>query len=122
MNLTKLADDLDVLDVSQLSDFDRIRRIRTTLNEFLNTQLIKEISKEPEVRPPLTQTNLLKKNPNFKKVVELWNFLDSYKRKGFEVVIQRQNDRYCSAGCLLCDGIPAFYDVYCYKPGTSFNP
>nr|WP_296062575.1 hypothetical protein [uncultured Ruminococcus sp.] len=83
-----LADDLDVLDVTQLSDFDRIRKIRTTLNEFLNTQLMKEIANEPEVHPPLTQTNLLKKNPNFKKAVELWNFLDSYKRKGFEVVTE----------------------------------
>ncbi len=81
-----LADDLDVLDVSQLSDFDRIRRIRTTLNEFLNTQLMREIAKEPEVHPPITQTNLLKKNPNFKKAMDLWNFLDSYKRKGFEIV------------------------------------
>lgn len=88
-----LADDLDVLDVSQLSDFDRIRRIRTTLNEFLNTRLMKEIAKEPEVRPPLTQTNLLKKNPNFKKAVELWNFLDSYKRKGFEVVGEEYNGK-----------------------------
>ena len=81
-----LADDLDVLDVSQLSDFDRIRRIRTTLNEFLGTQLMKEIAKEPEVRPPITQTNLLKKNPNFKKAMELWTFLDSYKKKGFDIV------------------------------------
>lgn len=81
-----LADDLDVLDVTALSDFDRIRRIRTTLNEFLNTALMREIAKEPEVRPPITQTNLLKKNPNFKKAMELWNFLDSYKRKGFEIV------------------------------------
>lgn len=82
----KLADDLDVLDVSELSDFDRIRRIRSTLNEFLNTQLMREIAKEPEVRPPITQTNLLKKNPNFKKAMELWTFLDSYKRTGFEIV------------------------------------
>lgn len=81
-----LSDNLDVLDVSELSDFDRIRRIRTTLNEFLNTPLMREISKEPEVRPPVTQTNLLKKNPNFRKAMELWNFLDSYKRKGFEIV------------------------------------
>ncbi len=81
-----LADDLDVLDVTELSDFDRIRRIRTTLNEFLNTQLMKEIAKEPEVHPPITQTNLLKKNPNFKKAMDLWNFLDSYKRDGFEIV------------------------------------
>lgn len=69
-----LADDLDVLDVSQLSDFDRIRRIRTTLNEFLNTQLIKEISKEPEVRPPLTQTNLLKRTPTLKKWLSCGTF------------------------------------------------
>lgn len=82
----KLADDLDVLDLSELSDFDRIRRIRSTLNDFLNTQLMREIAKEPEVRPPITQTNLLKKNPNFKKAMELWSFLDSYKRTGFEIV------------------------------------
>lgn len=81
-----LADNLDVLDVTGLSDFDRIRRIRIALNEFLNTPLMKAIANEHEVRPPLTQTNLLKKNPNFKKAVELWNFLDSYKRKGFEIV------------------------------------
>lgn len=88
-----LADDLDVLDVSELSDFDRIRRIRATLNEFLNTQLMREIAKESEVRPPITQTNLLKKNPNFKKAVELWNFLDSYKRDGFEIVGEKYSGK-----------------------------
>lgn len=81
-----LADDLDVVDIESLSDFDRIRRIRTTLNEFLATPLMKEIAKEPQVRPPITQTNLLKKNPNFKKAMELWNFLESYKKDGFELV------------------------------------
>ncbi|MCH5297085.1 MAG: hypothetical protein J1E85_05395 [Ruminococcus sp.] len=81
-----LADDLDVIDLSTLSDFDRIRRIRTTLNEFLATPLMKEIAKEPQVRPPITQTNLLKKNPNFKKAMDLWNFLESYKKDGFELV------------------------------------
>ena len=86
-----LADDLDVLDVTALSDFDRIRRIRTGLNECLNSFVMREIIKEPEVRPPITQTNLLKKNPNFKKAMELWNFLDSYKRQGFEIVGEEYN-------------------------------
>ncbi|MGN0500142.1 MAG: hypothetical protein ACI4HK_03240 [Ruminococcus sp.] len=81
-----MADDLDVEDIESLSDFDRIRRIRQALNECLSTPLMKEISKEPPVKPPLTQTNLLKKNPNFKKAVELWNFLDTYKKEGFEIV------------------------------------
>lgn len=81
-----VSDELDVQDFSNLSDFDRIRRCRQALNEFNNTPLIQAIAKEPEVHPPLTQTNLLKKNPNFKKVVELWNFLDTYKKLGFEIV------------------------------------
>lgn len=80
------AEDLDVIDITTLSDFDRIRRIRQTLNDFLSTALMKALVKCTIVRPPLQQTNLLKKNPNFKKAVELWNFLESYKKPGFEIV------------------------------------
>lgn len=85
-NHETLAEDLDVIDLSTLSDFDRIRRIRQTLNDFLATPLMKALVKCNLVHPPIQQTNLLKKNPNFKKAVELWNFLESYKKKGFEVV------------------------------------
>ena len=88
-----LAEDLDVDDIESLSDFDRIRRIRQGLNECLATPLMKEIAKEPQVKPPLTQTNLLKENPNFKKAVELWSFLDTYKKQGFELVGEEYNGK-----------------------------
>lgn len=88
-----LAEDLDVENIESLSDFDRIRRIRQGLNECLATPLMKEIAKEPQVKPPLTQTNLLKENPNFKKAVELWNFLDTYKKQGFELVGEEYNGK-----------------------------
>lgn len=88
-----LAEDLDVEDIESLSDFDRIRRIRQGLNECLATPLMKEIAKEPQVKPPLTQTNLLKENPNFKKAVELWSFLDTYKKQGFELVDEEYNGK-----------------------------
>lgn len=88
-----LAEDLDVEDIESLSDFDRIRRIRQGLNECLATPLMKEIAKEPQVKPPLTQTNLLKESPNFKKAVELWNFLDTYKKQGFELVGEEFNGK-----------------------------
>lgn len=82
-----LAEDLDaVADTEELSDFDRIRKIREKLNSFLATPLMQAISKEIEVRPPITQTNMLKKDPNFKKSVDLWNFLDKYQKPGFEIV------------------------------------
>ena len=92
-NHESLAEDLDVEDIESLSDFDRIRRIRQGLNECLATPLMKEIAKEPQVKPPLTQTNLLKENPNFKKAVELWNFLDTYKKQGFELVGEEYNGK-----------------------------
>lgn len=92
-NHESLAENLDVEDIESLSDFDRIRRIRQGLNECLATPLMKEIAKEPQVKPPLTQTNLLKENPNFKKAVELWNFLDTYKKKGFELVGEEYNGK-----------------------------
>lgn len=88
-----LAEDLDVEDIESLSDFDRIRRIRQGINECLATPLMKEIAKEPQVKPPLTQTNLLKENPNFKKAVELWSFLDTYKKQGFELVGEEYNGK-----------------------------
>lgn len=88
-----LAEDFDIEDIESLSDFDRIRRIRQGLNECLATPLMKEIAKEPQVKPPLTQTNLLKENPNFKKAVELWSFLDTYKKQGFELVGEEYNGK-----------------------------
>lgn len=92
-NHESLPEDLDVEDIESLSDFDRIRRIRQGLNECLATPLMKEIAKEPQVKPPLTQTNLLKENPNFKKAVELWSFLDTYKKQGFELVGEEYNGK-----------------------------
>lgn len=92
-NHENMAENLDVEDIESLSDFDRIRRIRQGLNECLATPLMKEVAKEPQVKPPLTQTNLLKENPNFKKVVELWNFLDTYKKQGFEIVGEEYNGK-----------------------------
>lgn len=92
-NHENMAENLDVEDIESLSDFDRIRRIRQGLNECLATPLMKEIAKEPQVKPPLTQTNLLKENPNFKKAVELWDFLDTYKKQGFEIVGEEYNGK-----------------------------
>lgn len=92
-NHENMAENLDVEDIESLSDFDRIRRIRQELNECLATPLMKEIAKEPQVKPPLTQTNLLKENPNFKKAVELWSFLDTYKKQGFELVGEEYNGK-----------------------------
>ena len=72
-------------DVENLSDFDRVVRIRKITQGILNSQLMKELVGTEPVRSPLTMTNLLKKNPNFKEAVQLWTFLEKYKKPGFIV-------------------------------------
>ena len=72
-------------DVENLSDFDRVVRIRQITQGILNSQLMKELVGIEPVHSPLTMTNLLKKNPNFKEAVQLWTFLEKYKKPGFVV-------------------------------------
>lgn len=71
--------------VESLSDFDRVVRIRKITQGILNSQLMKELVGCEVVRSPLTMTNLLKKNPNFKEAVQLWTFLEKYKKPGFVI-------------------------------------
>ncbi len=80
------ADDLDIEDYENLSDFDRVRRIREKLNGFLNTPMMMAISNCVPVRPPILHTNLMMKNPNFKGCLDLYNYLNAYKKPGYEIV------------------------------------
>ena len=71
--------------------FDRIARIQRLMQYFMNTPFIRELSKEPRVRGNLNKTNILKKNPNYKKIVELYEFLRSYDQVGYVINIKEQN-------------------------------
>lgn len=57
---------------------DRIDAIANTLNQFMNTQFMKSISQASPVRSPIRRTNLILKEQNFKKALELWEYLDNY--------------------------------------------
>ncbi len=72
-------------DIENLSDFARVARIRQITQGILNSQLMQELKNCEEVRSPLTMTNLLKKNPNYKEAVQLWTFLEKYEKPGFVV-------------------------------------
>jgi hypothetical protein len=77
--------DMDV-DVSTLTDFERVRRIRRILVDFMSSQLMRALVKAEPVRPPILRTNLMTKNPNFKKALDLWLFIETYKKPGFDIV------------------------------------
>jgi len=70
-------------DVSHLSGFDRIVRIRRIISDFYSLPLIKELHNVELVKPPIIQTNLLSKNVNFRNCVELWDYIARYNKAGF---------------------------------------
>ena len=65
---------------------DRIQSIYKAIIFFLNTPLMTEVSKAPMLKPPVTRTNVLKMNKNFKQVLALYEYITAYEGDGFEIV------------------------------------
>lgn len=62
---------------------DRIDLILKTVIAFLQTPLMEFVSKAPMLKPPITETNVLKMNKNFKGAKELYYYVSSYPGPGF---------------------------------------
>ena len=82
---------LDV-DPEKLSKFQRVERIKKILYDFQNSPLIKALSGTSLVRPPIMRTNVLQKNPDFKKAKALWDFIETYRESGFSVEVTETNE------------------------------
>lgn len=81
LNLSALSDnDLNTTNKSGLTISQRIEKINLQLADFSNTDFIKTLDKAHValVRSPIKKTNIILKNPNFQKAVELWSFLERY--------------------------------------------
>jgi len=85
-------DDLLKQDVNDLTPVKRIERLRKIMYNFQGSMFMKNMANAAQVRPPLTMTNLLKKNPDYKACVDLWVMLDSYRGTGadFNVVNRKE--------------------------------
>lgn len=73
-------------DVSTLSNFERIVRIRRILMDFRSTPLMREVEKTEVVRPPIIRTNLMTKNVNYRKALDLWTFIETYNKDGYRFI------------------------------------
>ena len=71
--------------------FDRISRMYRILATYMNSYFAQKLSKQPRVKGTITKTNVLKKNPNYHKIVELFEFLRSYGDVGYTIKIIEQN-------------------------------
>ncbi len=64
---------------------DRIHLLLKTVIAFLNTPLMQEVSKVSMLKPPITKTNVLKMNNNFRGAVALYEFIMAYDKKGYTI-------------------------------------
>lgn len=62
---------------------ERIKNCQQIVNALLNTNLMAEVSKTPMIKPPITKTNVLKMNNNFKNALALYDYVASYKGLGY---------------------------------------
>lgn len=61
------------LDVNQ-----RIERIELIIMDYMKSPFIKSLVGVTLVRSPIRRTNIILKNTNFKKALELWEFIEKY--------------------------------------------
>ena len=78
-------DEMMKADTAQLTDVERIARLATIVNGFMGSPFAKTMVSCALVRPPIIRTNVILKNPDFKKALVLWQFIDSYQNNGFEI-------------------------------------
>ena len=68
---------------NNLSFEERIKKIKMQIDGFFGTELMITLSRlhVSPVRSPIRKTNVILKNPNFKKAEELWNYIQSFESK-----------------------------------------
>lgn len=69
----------------KLSNVERISRINMIINDFLSSAFAREMRSCALVRPPITRTNVILKDPNFKKALMLWQFVETTEKMDFKV-------------------------------------
>lgn len=63
----------------------RVTKLQRVISDFLSSPFAKQMINSAPVRPPITRTNVILKNPDFKKALVLWQFIESYTKMGFQV-------------------------------------
>ncbi len=84
-------DDIFDTDAKNADVLDRIARLYRVLRQCMGTEFAQILSKENRVKGGLVRTNVLKKNPQYKKIAKLWDFLREYKDVGYSIRIIEQN-------------------------------
>lgn len=87
----KDIDSLVKTDEKNRNMFERISRLYRLLTMFMNTNFAQELKKLPKINGKITKTNVLKRNPDYRAVVKLYEFFQSYDDIGYTIRVVEQN-------------------------------
>ncbi len=71
-------DEVMRLDPETMEKIERIAKMDRIITDFLSSPFAKQMRNSAPVRPPITRTNVILKEPNFKKALVLWQFIETY--------------------------------------------
>jgi hypothetical protein len=71
--------------------FDRMKNLRDMMSNYKNSKFMRAMASFPPVRPPIMKTNIIMKNIEFSQCYDLWLFLDTVDRVGYEVDVLERN-------------------------------
>lgn len=75
----------------KLKDFlRRIEDVRKYLRFFAGSEFMRILRRERDVRNPILQTNIIRKNPKYRNCYHLWQFLNSYMESGVELKVEEK--------------------------------
>lgn len=67
------------------SDIERIARINQIISDFLASPFAREMRSCALVRPPIQRTNVILKNPDFKKALVLWQYIETNEKNDYKI-------------------------------------
>ena len=90
LHIKEIESTLDTEDKNR-DVFAQISRIYRVLSVMMNSQFAQQLSRLPRVKGSIVKTNVLKKNPNYRKILNLFSFLHEYDEIGYTIRVVEQN-------------------------------
>ena len=77
-------------DADNMDVFMRIDRVRRRVMALRGASFCQVMNGCSAVRSPIQRTNLIMKDPNYRKCYQLWQFMERYDKVGYNIDVQQQ--------------------------------
>lgn len=71
---------------------ERVDKLMGVVRSYMHTELVQTLGKS-YIRPPVMHTNAILKNKNLRQCLDLWEFIESYDKIGYEIDVQEKLEK-----------------------------